>query len=197
MSEWPETHASLLLKIRDSANAVAWEQFVTTYRPAIIRMARRYGLQEADAEDLSQQVLTSLSLVIGGWEKNAERGTFRGWLMRIARNEIINALTRGRRFLGRGGTSVLEQLEQHPADENAIGKLIEEEHRRMIFRLAADELRPEFHEATWLAFWLTCVETMPIENAAAELGKTIGSVYAARSRVMRRFQEKVRELDQE
>ena len=197
MSQWPETRETLLLKIRDPADAVAWEQFVAAYRPAILRLARRRGLQDADAENLAQQVLTSVSLAIGRWEKDASRGTFRSWLLRIARNQIVNAITRRPRDAGRGGTSVLEQLEQHPAQEQAVIALVDEEHRRAVFRWAADEIRPEFQEATWLGFWLTTVEGLPVETAAAELGKSVGSIYAARSRVMRRLKVKVHEFEQE
>lgn len=197
MSDLPETGESLLVKIRDPDDAVAWEQFVAVYRPSILRLARRRGLQDADAEDLAQQVLTSVSRAIGRWEKDRERGTFRSWLVRIARNEMVNAITRRRRDSGRGGTSVLERLQQHPADDREIEGLIEEEHCRAVFRWAAEEVRPEFHEGTWLAFWLTTIEALPVDEAAAELGKTVGSVYAARSRVMRRLKEKVREIDLE
>jgi RNA polymerase sigma factor (sigma-70 family) len=197
LADLPETRESLLLRIRDPADAIAWEQFVAVYRPSVLRLARRRGLQDADAEDLAQQVLASVSRAIDGWEKDHERGTFRSWLLRIARNEIVNAMTRRRRGVGRGGTSMLEQLEQHPGDEHAIEGLIEDEHRRAVFRWAADEVRPEFHEGTWLAFWLTTIEALPVEEAAAELGKTAGSVYAARSRVMRRLKEKISEIDSE
>jgi RNA polymerase sigma-70 factor (ECF subfamily) len=193
----PETGESLLMKIRDPGDAVAWEQFVAVYRPSILRLARRRGLQDADAEDLAQRVLTSVSRVIGRWKKDHERGTFRSWLLRIARNEMLNAITRRRRDVGRGGTSVLERLEQHPADDCEIEELIEEEHNRAVFRWAAEEVRPEFHDGTWLSFWMTAIEALPVEEAAAKLGKTVGSVFAARSRVMRRLKEKVRELDRE
>jgi RNA polymerase sigma-70 factor (ECF subfamily) len=197
LSDWPETRESLLLKIRDPADAVAWEQFVFVYRPSILRLARRRGLQAADAEDLAQKVLTSVSRAVGGWEKDHERGRFRSWLLRIARNEIVNAITRRRRDAGRGGTSVLERIQQHPAEEQAIDALIEEEHRRAVFRWAAEEIRPEFHERTWLAFWLSTIEALPVEEAALRLGKTTGAVYAARSRVMRRLKEKIREMNPE
>jgi RNA polymerase sigma-70 factor (ECF subfamily) len=197
LAELPETRESLLLGIRDPENAVAWEQFVAVYRPAVVRLARRRSLQDADAEDLAQQVLISVSRAIGNWEKDAERGTFRSWLLRVAKNEIVNAVTRGRRGVARGGTSVLQRLEQQPAGADAIHELIEDEHRRAVFRWAAEEVRPQFQQATWLAFWLTTIEALPVEEAALELGRSVGSVYAARSRVMRRLKEKVHEIDAE
>ncbi len=60
MAELPETRESLLLKLRDPADAAAWERFVSVYRPAVYRFARRCGLQHADADDLAQQVVAAV-----------------------------------------------------------------------------------------------------------------------------------------
>ena len=89
MAPLPETRNSLLLQVRNPRDAAAWEQFVAIYRPAVYRLARREGLQDADAEDLAQGVLLSVSKAIGEWEKDEKRGTFRAWLLRVARNAII------------------------------------------------------------------------------------------------------------
>ncbi len=149
MTQWPETRESLLLKIRDPRDVAAWEQFVAAYRPAVYRLARRRGLQDADAEDLAQQVMASVARAIVHWRKDDARGTFRGWLARVARNACLNLLTRGRLATAAGGTSIAEQLEQWPAGEDAIARLVEEEHQRAIFRLAADEVMAEFEQTTW------------------------------------------------
>ncbi|HJN10352.1 MAG: hypothetical protein QGG09_11400 [Pirellulaceae bacterium] len=53
MAQLPETRNSLLLKVRDPADADAWIEFAAIYRPVIYRLARRRGLQDADAEDLA------------------------------------------------------------------------------------------------------------------------------------------------
>ncbi|MAD79991.1 MAG: sigma-70 family RNA polymerase sigma factor [Pirellulaceae bacterium] len=197
MAQLPETRNSLLLKVRDPADADAWIEFAAIYRPVIYRLARRRGLQDADAEDLAQRVLVSISAAIRTWEKDERRGTFRAWLLRIARNAIINALTRKPPDAAVGGTDVSEQLDAQGSENSAINELIEDEHRRAVFRWAAAEVRSEFHDATWMAFQLTAVDGLSIEVAAAELGKSTGSVYAARSRVMRRLKAKVLEFQNE
>lgn len=197
MTPLPETRNSLLLKVRDPANAEAWKEFAAIYRPAIYRLARRRGLQDADAEDLAQRVLISVSAAIQTWEKDESRGTFRAWLLRVARNAIINALTRKPPDAAVGGTSVADQLDDQGTGHSVINALIEDEHRRAVFRWAAAEVRSEFHDATWMAFQLTAVDGMSVDDAAAEIGKSTGSVYAARSRVMRRLKTKVLEFQSE
>jgi len=197
MAPLPETRNSLLLKVRDPADADAWKEFVAIYRPAVYRLARRRGLQDADAEDLAQRVLVSVSTAIQTWEKDESRGTFRAWLLRVARNAIINALTRRPPDAAVGGPGASEELDGRGAEYGAIDDLIEDEHRRAVFRWAATEVRSEFHETTWLAFQLTAVDGLSVEDAAAEIGKSTGSVYAARSRVMRRLKAKVVEFQSE
>jgi RNA polymerase sigma-70 factor (ECF subfamily) len=115
LADLPDTHESLLLKLQDPADAESWERFVVLYRPVVLRFARRYGLQHADAEDLAQRVIIAVAGAISDWRKDGRRGTFRGWLLRIAKNQIINVLTREVRYCGRGGTTAIKQLQQHSA----------------------------------------------------------------------------------
>jgi RNA polymerase sigma factor (sigma-70 family) len=198
MSQSPETRESLILRVQDPADEEAWREFVGIYRPVVYRLARRRGLQDADAEDLAQRVLMSVARAIGGWEPDRERGPFRGWLRRIARNAIINAVTRGRPDAGAGGTSMLQRLEQRPGGSAAGGGALEEletEYRRSVLRWAAREVQREFHEETWAAFRMTAVEGRSVEEVSAALDKLPGAVYAARSRVMRRLRSKVAEYE--
>src|SRR5262245_18265134 len=105
MTELPETRDSLLVRVADPADAGAWRELAAIYRPAVYRLARRRGLQDADADDLAQRVLVAISRKIGEWRPAAPRGSFRAWLAVVARNLAINALARGRRGAGAGGAS--------------------------------------------------------------------------------------------
>ena len=199
MTELPDTRESLLLRVGDPANAEAWREFAAIYRPAVYRMARRRGLQDADAEDLSQRVLVAIAQKIADWRPTSPRGAFRAWVSVIARNLALNALTRTRIDSGKGGTSVIERLSRQPARDESDGESaageFDDEYRRALFRLTSEQIRGEFQEATWQAFWMTAVEGMPIAEAARRLGKSEGVIYAGRSRVMRRLKQKVREFE--
>jgi len=56
-------------------------------------------------------------------------------------------------------------------------------------------VRGDVELETWRAFELTVIENRTIDEAAAELDKPVGTIYAARSRIMRRLREAVRELE--
>jgi RNA polymerase sigma-70 factor (ECF subfamily) len=194
MTELPETRESLLLRVADPANGEAWREFTAIYRPAIYRLARRRGLQDSDADDLVQRVLLAVWGKIADWRPTSPHGAFRAWLSVVARNLIVNALSRHPPDSATGGSSVVARLQQQPAGDD-VAQDLDEEYRRAVFRLASELVRQEFQESTWQAFWLTAVEGIPIGEAAVRLRKNEGVVYAGRSRVMRRLKEKVREIE--
>lgn len=189
--EFPDTRNSLLLKLRDKGDCESWHRFVAVYRPVVYRMARRRGIQDADAQDLAQAVLISVAESVDRWEADPRRARFRTWLSRVAKNAIIDAFRRRRPDAATGGTTEVTRLQQQPEPDDAE---LEREHRRELFRWAARQVRREFAEETWLAFWLTAVEGRHVKEVAGQLGKSAGAVYIARSRVMRRLQERVREV---
>ncbi|HEY2883341.1 MAG TPA: sigma-70 family RNA polymerase sigma factor [Pirellulales bacterium] len=197
MSPSPETRNSLLVRLTDRADQAAWHEFAQIYMPVVYRLALRKGLQHADAEDLAQQVLAAVSKAIDRWQSDPTRAKFRTWLHRIAQNLIINALSRARPDRGSGDTRTLEHLVHQPAPGSAESEFVRTEFRREVFRWAADQIRHEFREPTWNAFWRTAVDNQTIEEVARHLQLSCGAIYAARSRIMRRLKEKVREFDDE
>lgn len=197
MNSTPDTRASLLIRVRDPADQTAWYQFVEIYRPVILRLARQKGMQEADADDVAQHVLLAVAKAVEKREHDPKRAKFRTWLDRVARNAILNALTRGKPDRGSGDTGLHGLLQRHESREGPDSDLVQLEYRREVFRWAAREVRPEFQPSTWDAFWLTAVEQHAVEAVARKLGKNPGAIYAARSRVMRRIQEKVAEYEQD
>lgn len=165
-----------------------------TYRPAVYRYARRRQLQPADAEDIAQQVFLAIAKKLPEWEIDCQQGSFRAWLLTVTRNAVSNRLARQAPDAARGGTSVTRKLAE-VSDEDSAADGLEWEFRRAAFRHAAEIVRPEFREASWLAFWRTAVDAQPAERVAAELRLSVGAVYTARSRVLKRLRETVNEID--
>jgi RNA polymerase sigma-70 factor (ECF subfamily) len=192
---FPDTHLSLIVRLRDRADQEAWSEFVEVYRPVVYRLACLKGLQHADAEDLAQQVLVAVAAAVDRWQPDPARGRFRTWLHRIAQNLIINALTRRTPDRGSGEEGLDDLLAQQPAPEGPDSQLLRTESRREVFQWAARQVRGEFEPDNWLAFWQTAVEGRPIAAVAALLGKKPGAIYAARGRVMRRLKQKILEWE--
>jgi RNA polymerase sigma-70 factor (ECF subfamily) len=196
MHHWPETNESLILRVIDAADAASWSDFLAIYRPVVIRMACGRGLQYADADDLAQQVFLSVAKAIEGWEPDSRKPPFRVWLSRIARNAIVNALTRRKPDAPGGSTSVQEVLLELPDRNDETSKQLIEESRRQAMRWAADEIRNEFTEVTWAMFWQTSIQGESVSEVARLQNKTPGAVYMARFRVMQRLKEKMLEISE-
>lgn len=193
MADMPDTQDSLIAQLQDASNTAAWESFALIYRPVVYRLARTRGLQHADADDLSQQVMMSVARAIPQWQRDPQ-ARFRHWLARIARNAIVNALTRGSQDRAGGGSEFLTVINNLPDDQSEFESQVDIEYQRQVYRHAAEIVRDQVQEVSWRVFVLTVVEGEPIALVADQLGKSIGSIHAVRSRIMRRLQNTVREL---
>ena len=190
----PETRNSLIARLSNVADVAAWEEFSEVYRPLVVRMGLAKGLQPADADDLAQTVLISVSKAIERWDPDGP-AKFRTWLKRITDNATLNALTRVKPDRAAGSTSVDELLNSRPDPQDPNSELLQLEYRREVLHWAARKIRDEFTETTWKAFWLTAVEAKPAEEVGNLLGRSRGSIYAAKSRVMHRLMQQIDQFE--
>src|SRR5262245_54983191 len=138
----PTTRRSLVLRLRNPDDEAAWAEFVALYEPLVYRLARRKGLQDADARDLCQDVFRAVAAAIDRWDPDPAKGKFRGWLFRIARNLLVNFLVARRRHPpGSGRTSVHELLEAQPGRDALAEEQFAAEFRRRAFRWAAEQVK--------------------------------------------------------
>ncbi len=195
MSEFPETNHSLIARVKDLGDGASWIEFLGIYQPVVFRMARRRQLQDADVQDVMQQVFLSIARTIEGWEPGEGQPPFRAWLTTVARNAITKALARRPRDRATGTTSVADLLENQPEEEAAASDILIEA-RREIIRWATEQIRPEFIEEIWQLFQLTAIDGVPIADVAKTSGRSAGSIYVARFRVIARLKEKIQEVSQ-
>jgi RNA polymerase sigma factor (sigma-70 family) len=198
MDESTSTRPSLLIRLRDSGDERAWSEFMEIYGPLVYRLAKRRGLQEADAQDLAQDVFRAVARAIERYDPDPARGSFRGWLSRIANNLIINCLSAQRRHpRGTGDTGMQRMMEDRPDTSREESALFEVEYRRRLLTWAAARVRGAFSQATWEAFWQTAVEGRPPREVAEALGVSIGTVYQYKSRVVIRIRREIEQFDTE
>jgi len=197
VDESPLTRASLLVQLRTGSNHIAWQEFVKLYGPVIYGFARKRGLQDADAADLMQDVMRSVSAAIGRLDYDRQQGTFRGWLFTITRNKIFNFLSARRiRPQGSGDSATNQLLNSHPDEEDG-STAWEMEYQRRLASLAMEQIKSEFQDNTWRAFWLTSVEGASAAEVSKQLGLSAGAIYVAKSRVLARLKEVVETIRQQ
>jgi RNA polymerase sigma-70 factor (ECF subfamily) len=198
MSDAPATRLSLLVRLCDARDDGAWSQFVEIYAPLVFSFARKHGLQDADAADLTQDVLQAVSGGIRRLDYDPRRGSFRGWLFTVARNKLRNFLAAQKRpGRGTGDTDAQHRLQELPAREEDQTAWWDQEYERRVFSWAAEQVRGTFQKSTWQAFWKTAVEGKTGPEVARALQMSVAAVYLAKGRVMARLKEVIRETLEE
>jgi RNA polymerase sigma-70 factor (ECF subfamily) len=188
MHPTPATPASLLNRLRVSGEEAAWSRFVKLYTPLLFFWARRLGLQEHDASDLVQDVFTILVQKLPEFHYEQRKG-FRNWLRTVLLNRWRDQGRRPTLVAVEGNAESLTTLPS--PEDDAFG---EEEYRKHLVKRALEIMRTEFSPNIWQACWEHVVKGRCAAEVAAELDIAVGTVYVAKSRVLRRLRQELEGL---
>ena len=189
-----DTSASLLAQLQQApADQAAWAAFVGRYGPLILGWCRRWGLQEADAQEVHQEVLLRLVRAMQAFRYDPAR-RFRGWLKTVA-HHAWQDLARARRSVAAGGDPAPDDPLQSVAARDDLAGWIERAYEQELLERAVVRVRPRVLPQTWDAFRLTALDGLPGAEVAARLGMPVTSVYKAKSNVQKLLEAEVTVLD--
>ncbi len=194
MNELPQTRQSLLVELGKRSD-LAWTEFLAVYEDTLYRFCRARGLQDADARDVLQNVLAAVHKRIPNWDPNLDKGSFRGWLFRVARNIAVDTISdRAKKTTARGDSRVDQMLHQVPDSSETPQDIFEAEYRKSLFDWASSQVKSEVRDVTWKSFCMTAIDGLSAEEVAAKLSIPVGSVYTAKCRVVARIRSKIEQL---
>ncbi len=183
------TSASLVRRVKE-ADPVAWERLAKIYAPLVYQWGREAGLAEPDVADVSQNVFVAVHRSTGGFRGDRSGESFRGWLWRITRNEVLMLYRRkAKQPQAAGGTDAQHAWQVLPDYFQSDTAPPDERSEHELLRSAVELLRNEFEHQTWQAFWLATVDHRPAAEIAEQLGLTPGAVRQAKYRVLKRLRE--------
>jgi RNA polymerase sigma-70 factor (ECF subfamily) len=194
MGNGDATGTTLFMLLRDPDDQRAWEGFVLRYRPKLLAWGRVWGLQESDADDLTQAVFTKLLVKIRGFTYDRAKGTFRGWLRTVAKNALRDAAAARRPGDGTGGTVMAELLEAVAAYDDFADR-IEKEYQHELFVAAAERVKGEVSERDWTIFMALLTKEKTGNALAKEWKMQAAAVYVAKQRVQDRLKATCIELE--
>lgn len=181
------TDVSLIRRLRNPLDRDAWNRFVDLYTPLVRRWAVRLQAAGPDIDELAQEVLTALVRAMPEFEYDAGR-RFRGWMWTVTRNKW-------REMLRRRPSSTRTNLDLDVvATADPVEATDANEYHRYVVGRVLNFLREEFQPSTWQAFVETTMNDAPVPDVAERLGLTIGAVYAAKARVLRRLRQELEGL---
>ena len=175
------TNPSLLIRLRNHDDTLAWSEFSDVYSPLIYAYCRQRQLQGDDSADIAQEVLLRISKAIRNFEYDRSSGLFRDWVARIVQNEINRFLQQKR---GR------PQVDSDAIQVSTDG-LWNENFHQYILKSALQRIRPKFEEMTWTLFTESWLDKKDSQEVAAKHLVSISNVYVARSRVLKKLRYEV------
>jgi RNA polymerase sigma-70 factor, ECF subfamily len=190
-----ETSISLLDRLRLQPDEDSWKRLVNLYSPLIRGWLRRQGVQEQDADDLSQEVMTVVVRELPHFVHNQQPGAFRHWLRAVTVNRLRALWRAGRRGTrGSGGSNFAAMLDQLEDPQSALSRLWDQQHDQHVARRLLELIRPQFEEKTWRAFRRVVLDGLKPAAVAGELGMSVNAVLLAKSRVLSRLRQEMRGL---
>ena len=190
----PSTNTTLLARLGQTpSNESAWDEFVDRYGRLIYRWCRRRGLQEADAEDVTQNVLLTLAQQMRRFVYDPSK-SFRGWLRTIAHRSWCRFVEDRRRWPSGVTAAAFMELCSNEARDDFLRRL-EAEGEAELVELAKRSVRKRVNPRTWEAFRLSTEEDLSGAEVADLLKINVGTVFVSRGRVQKMIQEEVQRLD--
>ena len=179
------TSLSLLNRASTAGDSESWDRLVAIYTPLMRRWLSSFDIQNADADDLVQEVLAVVLRELPSFRHNQRTGAFRNWLRKILVYRVRH-FWRTRKYepQPKGASSLIDQLNQLEDDTSHVSRMWDADHDRHVISQLIEAARPGFQAKTWEAFRLQIFEGKRANVVARELDMPLNSVYVARSRVL-------------
>lgn len=191
---FPNTSPTLLTRLRrDPSNEVAWDEFIEHYGRHLYRWCRQWRLQEADAEDVAQEILLKLARKLRDFEYNP-KSSFRGWLKTVAHHTWRDFVDGQRLARSIADEQAWELLQSAEAREDLAHKL-EEAFDLELLEAAKVQVQLRVAPHTWEAFRLVAIEGVPVTEVANKVHMQVAMVYVAKSKVQKLLQEEIHKLE--
>lgn len=196
------TRESLIQRVRNPDDSDAWDEFWGMYRPLLRRYAKRFKIDEYDAQDLEQDLYVKLKHLIAGSEFERIAARPRGWLRGITDNKIGEWIRSRQRQHGhvRAMAEYLYHIQVCFSEAPVMEKQRRIEWRRYVLQFVMQHAREEFPPGStaMACFERICVQGRTGAQAAAELGlEDAGAAYAAAWRVLERIRAMCALYDEE
>ncbi|RKX34672.1 MAG: hypothetical protein DRP64_19905 [Verrucomicrobia bacterium] len=197
-SNYNPTRVTLLAKLKKTDNNEAWLEFEGIYRGFILSLIVRMGINQEDAKDISQAVLTKVWQKIEDFEYNQNKGKFHNWLAAMTRNTVRDFFRAKKNFItGRDSVEYQEQyLDIEAQVLPDIENLAREEWVLHITNLAWDNIKGDIYETKQDVFKMVSRE-IPNKEIARKLGISETSVRVYKAEVFEKMRTEINSLNRE
>lgn len=193
------TRDSLLSRLRDWADDESWSAFFHTYWRMLYEVAVKAGLREDEAQEAVQETVIAVAKKMPGFRYDPSIGSFKGWLLQIARRRIVDQF---RKRTMRSADDGSGAPTGHPAEAESasdpatceLEAIWDEEWEKSVLAAAIERVKRQVSPEQYQLYDLYVLQRWPVAKVAQELGVSIGRVYLAKHRVGRSLKKELARL---
>jgi len=198
-----ETRASLIRRLKNLDDQTSWRDFFDLYWKLVYGVARKSGLNDAEAQDVVQETMAAMARNLPQFDYDPKVGSFKGWLLTQARWCIINHLRKRppqatpaphpaeeeRR------TSVIDQLVD-PASQD-LDRLWDREWESTLLEAATAKVKRQIDPEMYQVFDCYVNKEWPPQRVAEAFSTSVENVYVIKHRVTALLKTEVERLARE
>ena len=180
------TRLSLLQRAQDG-DENAWEKISVVYQPMIAWWLRRQNLNAHDAEEIGQEVMLVVVRRLPEFEHSGNVGAFRSWLRAISANQLR---TYARKYFNQPQTGAKDfhlLLDALQDDSSELSRQWDHQYNQFVIRGLLAWVTESVETTTVEIFKKLVLEEQAAADIAKEFGTTVGAVYSAKARIMRKM----------
>ena len=185
------TRSSVIRAVADTENAAAWNRLFNLYAGFVYSIARRKGLNDADADDIVQMVFADLARNLPSFKYDREKGRFRSYLAALVKWRVIDRLKAVRRDADLKADFMEEAKSAATTEDEDFA---EREWQSAAMEETLRRIKPEVRPEHYAAFVASAVEGQDTDVVTKLYGISRDSLYQIRKRLTVKLREKLAEV---
>ena len=194
------TRWSLVARLKDLGDQQSWREFFDTYARLIRGVAIKSGLTEAEAEDVVQETIISVSQKMAQFKAEPQAGSFKGFLLAITRRRIVDQFRRrpphAESQAGRSDETARTSIIERIADPASLDleAVWNQEWEKNLLGAAMERVKRQVNLKHAQIYDLYVVKQWPVRKVADTLGVNVGQIYLAKHRFSKLLRKELQRL---
>jgi RNA polymerase sigma-70 factor (ECF subfamily) len=193
--DYNRTRTTMVRGLRDLEDQKVWNRFFESYWKLIYHSARKAGLDDADAQEVVQETVITITKKIGGFDYDRNKGSFKGWLMQTTKWKIADQFRKINRTKSRESDAMSEIIEELPDELANVDTFWKDNWQKELFDAAIEKTRDEVNPLYFQIYNRLVVKEIKAKDVARELAVPVSQVYLAKHRVTEAIKKSVEEMN--
>jgi len=189
------TRTTMVRGLRDLEDQKVWNRFFESYWKLIYHSARKAGLEDADAQEVVQETVITVTKKIGGFDYDRSKGSFKGWLMQTTKWKVLDQFRKINRNANRESLNASENIDQIPDELPDLDSFWKQNWQKELFDAALEKTKGEVNPLYFQIYNRLVIKEKKAKEVAKELDVPVSQVYLAKHRVTEAIKKSIEEMN--